>query len=265
MRVSCSSRAMGSPGGGAKRWRSSNSRASSSGDIRRKGKTQRRGSCSGYNRKGLTEAREKTRVKGESRIRVCAYTSIASLRSFPPRTPRCARPARGAAALPGPPLTASACMASRSEAPWRALRSGWGRCPPLGWRQVHRGQREALGRFQERCWHRCTYKPRWAARLGCPLPGRQGWTARLGATGKSETSCKQVETRPGSKGARLSVSGSFNCGQKVSFRSRQGESGHGNKLGAESGADFEAEFEAESASELRRKLRQSLPQKLRQF
>ena len=117
----------------------------------------------------------------------------------------------------------------------------------------------------ERCCPRCTYKPRWAARLGCPLPGRQGWTARLGAAGKNETSCKQVETRPGSKGARLSVSGSFNCCQKVSFRSRQGESGHGNKLGAESGADFEAEFEAESASELRRKVRQSLPQKLRQF
>ena len=50
----------------------------------------------------------------------------------PAQTPRCARPARGAAALPGPPLAASACMASCSEA-------------PLGGRQERLGPLSATG------------------------------------------------------------------------------------------------------------------------
>ncbi len=175
---------------------------------------------------------------------------IASLRSLPPKTPRCARPARGAAALPGPPPATSACIASRSEAPLWAPRSGWGRLPPLGWRQVHRVRLKALGRFLASCWPPMHLE----AALGRAACLSLAWDGKgdrsPGAAAKLKYLAYKLKLGPEGK-RRLAVFQELsNCCWKVSVSSAPANLVVPTNSGAES--------DAESASELRRNLRQSL-------
>ena len=140
-----------------------------------------------------------------------------------------------------PPRTPSRCFGVYGLPQRSALGGAKKRLGPLSATGVAASASGATGSARallERCCPRCTYKPRWAARLGCPLPGRQGWTARLGAAEKSETSCKQVETRSGSEGAARVLQEVSNCCREVSFASRISEPGAVAKLDSESGADF---------------------------
>ncbi len=134
--------------------------------------------------------------------------------------------------------------------------------PPLGWRQVHRVLREALGRFLLRPWPRLPSQARAGPRgLFVPcLDGKGGPFAR-GRREKVKHLAYKLKLGPEGK-RRLAVFQELSNLLLESFVS----SASPNLVGptnsdTESGADFDAE----SASELRRNLRQSLPERLRRF